>query len=144
MSFRLGNNASNSVRVASTNAIVACPNTGTTNTTGRILIYSGSQPATPETTATGGLLVTINFANPAYGTANTSALADLAGGTAITATVTATGTAGWFRVTDRNNNQCWDGSVGLSGSGADLIFDDTSFVTTGTVTISSLSISSPM
>lgn len=141
MAFRLGI-GTNSPRKKSTDAITGCVNTGSTNTTGRLLIYSGTQPATPETTATGTLLVTINFATTAFAAADSTATAALFGGTAISATVSASGTAGWFRVTDRDNIALFDGSI--STTGADMNFDNITFVSGGTATVNTLTIQSPM
>jgi hypothetical protein len=144
MAFRLGANTNNNIRAAATNAMVSCVNGGTGNPSGQILIYTGTQPATPDTSPSGTLLVTISFANPAYATANASGAADLAGGTAISATVATSGTAGWFRVIDRAGDDLFDGSCGLSSSGADMIFDNVNFVAGGTCTITSLAITTPM
>jgi len=140
MSLRLGN-GTNSPRKKSTDAIVDAVDAGSTNSTGRLLIYTGSQPATPQTTATGTLLATINFAATAFSAADSNASAGLAGG-AISATATASGTAGYFRVTDKDNVAIFDGSVGESGE--DLNFDESSFVEGGTVTVSSFALSTPM
>lgn len=137
MAFRLGVNAQN----AGCNAIVQQVDNGTTNTTGRILVYTGTQPATPATTATGTLLVTINFNNPSFGSA-ASGTSTMVTSPAVSATVATSGTAGWFRVTDRNNNAIFDGSCGTSG--ADMNWDNTAFVAGGTATINSMSITVPM
>jgi len=141
MAFRLGN-GSNSARKACTDALVDAVDVGSTNSSGQLKIYTGTQPATPETSATGTLLVTIPFANPAFGAADANASAGLAGGTAISATVAATGTAGWFRVVDRGNVAIMDGTVGTSDT--DMIFDNVSFVTGGVATVNSFNVSTPM
>lgn len=141
MAFRLGL-GTNSPRKKSTDAIVDSVDVGSTNPTGRLLIYSGTQPATPETTATGTLLVTINFATVAFTAADSTATAGLFGGTAISATVTTSGTAGYFRVTDRDNIALFDGSI--STTGADMNFDNVTFVSGGTATVNTLTIQSPM
>jgi hypothetical protein len=141
MAFRLGN-GSNSARKRACDAIVDSVDLGSTNSTGKLLIYTGSQPATPETTASGTLLVSINFAATAFGSADSTATAGLAGGTAISATVTASGTAGWFRVVDKDEVAILDGAI--STSGADLNFDNVNFVSGGTATINTLTIQAPM
>lgn len=141
MAFRIGDASGNSVRNKSTDAVVDAVDVGTTNSTGRVMIYTGSQPATPETAASGTLLVTINFGNPAF-TSASAGTAGLANGTAIAGTVANTGTAGWYRVIDRDNRPIFDGSVGTSGQ--DMNFDNVSFVAGGTATITTMSISSPM
>jgi hypothetical protein len=140
MAFRLGN-GTNSPRKKSTDAIVDSVDVGSTNANGKLLIYTGSQPATPQTTASGSLLATLDFADPAFGAADSNASAGLAGG-AISATAAASGTAGWFRVVDKDEVALFDGSVGESS--ADLVFDETGFVSGGTVTISSFAISTAM
>lgn len=109
MALRLGVQA----RVAAANAVVDAIDLGSTVTTGRILIYTGTQPATPETTATGTLLVTVPMANPAFGNASNVGQAQLAT-TPISANAVATGNAGWFRVLDRDNRAILDGAVGTS------------------------------
>lgn len=137
MAFRLATATQN----AACDAIVDLIDVGSTNTTGRILIYTGSQPADPQTSATGTLLATINFNNPAFGNASSGAAA-MVTSTAVSATVGTSGTAGWFRVTNRNNVAIFDGSI--STSGADMNFDNTAFVSGGTVTINSMTITVPM
>lgn len=144
MAFRLGSNATNSVRKKSTDAIVDAVDAGTTNTTGSIKLYSGAQPATPETAPSGTLLVAINFANPAFADSDQTGTAGLTGGTAISASVTASGTPGYFRIVDRDGNALMDGSVTATGSGGDLTFDNTTFVSGATATISSFSVATPM
>lgn len=144
MAFRLGN-GTNSVQNRACNAIVQTPDQGATNAAGAINIYTGTQPATPNTAPTGTLLVSIPLNNPSWGAAasGTSALVTT---TAVSATVTTGGTAGWFRVLDRTNNTttggCWDGSCGTSG--ADLNFDNITFIAGGICTIQTMSITVPM
>lgn len=142
MPFRLGAAAGNNVRAKSTDAITGAINFGTTNTTGRLLIYQGTQPVDPQTApGASTLLVTINFANPAFASADSTGTAGLAGG-AISATVSTSGTAQWFRVTDRNNNAVFDGSIGTSGQ--DMNFDNVNFVQGGTATVNTMTIQTPM
>lgn len=137
MAFRLATTTQNNA----CDALVDSLDVGSTNSTGRILIYTGSQPADPQTTATGTLLVTINFNNPAFG-ASSSGTATMVTSPAVSATVGTSGTAGWFRVTNRNNAAVFDGNI--STSGADMNFDNTAFVSGGTATINSMSITVPM
>jgi hypothetical protein len=141
MPVRYGN-GTNSPRKKSTDAIADTVDVGSTNSTGRLLIYEGTQPDTPQDAATGStLLATINFASPAFTSADSNAAVALSGG-AISGTASASGTAQWFRVIDRDNVALIDGSVGESGE--DMNFDETAFVSGGTVTISSLTIATPM
>ena len=138
MSFRLAVNTQNR---ACSNLVGTIDIGGTTTATGIINIYSGSQPATPATTASGTLLVSIPFNNPSFGSP-ASGVATMVTSTAVSATVATSGTAGWFRVVDRAGAAVFDGSVALSG--ADMNFDNTSFVSGGTATISSMTVTEPM
>jgi hypothetical protein len=119
------------------------------DTTGRINLYTGSQPATAATAASGTLLGTLTLASD-------SASAGAAGVCTFN-TVTsdtsadASGTAGWGRVyltgdtvpgsTADSDDKRLDFSVGTSG--ADVNFDTVTFVAGGTIAISSLSITLP-
>jgi hypothetical protein len=107
---------------------------------GTLKIYTGTQPATPATALSGNtLLATLTFSTTAFGASAT--------GTATAATITddtnsATGSAAWFRIADSNALAIADGSVGTSG--ADLNFSGgVSFVSGGTVSISSLTVTVP-
>lgn len=79
----------------------------------KIRVYTGAQPATPETAATGTLLVELTMGSPAFGAAASGVLT----ATAITpAMPTASGTPGWFRIVDSAAvNTLVDGEAGLSG-----------------------------
>src|SRR4051812_43088805 len=111
MAFRLATQAQD----RACNNLVTTIDQGTTNPTGRILIYTGAQPATPQTGATGTLLVTINFNIPSFGESS-SGTATMVTSTSVSATVTNSGMAGWFRVVDRNGDAVFDGSCGTSGA----------------------------
>lgn len=83
---------------------------------GYLRIYSGAQPATPETAASGTLLAELRL--------NTTAFAAAAAGVltanAITSDAAAnnTGTAGWARVLRSDGTTVFhDGACGASGSG---------------------------
>lgn len=79
---------------------------------GKIKVYTGGQPATPETAASGTLLVTMTIG--AIGTISVANRVLTA--SSITAGVAvAAGTAGWFRVMNAAETQVlWDGVVGSS------------------------------
>ena len=65
---------------------------------GTLVIRTGTQPANPQTAATGTTLATLTFSDPAFG----NSAAGVATANAITSdtNVDATGTAGWARVYD--------------------------------------------
>lgn len=90
-----------------------------------IRIYSGSKPSTPETAATGTLLVTIPIAGSFTASAGTLAAADPA-----SASPAASGTAGYFRVLTSGSTAKLDGTVSATGGGGDMQLGSTT-VTTG-------------
>ena len=108
---------------------------------GTIEIRTGSQPANPQAAATGTLLATLTFADPAFG----AAAAGIATANSITSdtNVDATGTAGWFRIYDSDSNAIADGTITVTSGGGDIEFDDVSFVAGGTAAISSLTVTIP-
>ncbi len=77
---------------------------------GVVRIYTGAQPATPATAATGTLLVEIALNDAAYGAPATgAAAADVT--PAPSADAVATGTAGWWRMLDSTGSPVMDGAV---------------------------------
>jgi hypothetical protein len=162
MAFRLATTAQN----AACDAIVDLIDSGSTVAAGSIVIFSSpttpAQPANPQTAAqsTDVPLVRIVFNNPAFGSSS-SGTASLVVSPAVTATVLNTGTAYWFRVYNRSyagnttgsnvvsggfsvTGAVFDGLITATGGGGDMTFDNTSFVASGTATISSMSITVPM
>jgi hypothetical protein len=105
---------------------------------GTIKIYTGSSPG-PGSAATGTLLATLTFSDPAFGAASSGT----ATASAITSDTSAddTGTAGYARVEDSDGNDIMDLTVGTSG--ADLNLDSVSIVAGGTVSVSSCTITMP-
>lgn len=128
-------------RNAAGNAIVNLVDAGSTYPNGYFEIRTGTKPATPQDGASGTLLATLSFSFPAFGSfASGSATAN-----AISpdTNVDATGTAGWFRVYDRNGNAVFDGTVTITGGGGDIEFDNVNFIAAGTVQITSMTITMP-
>lgn len=89
-----------------------------------IRVYDGVRPVTGGTITNLLAEVTLSstpFQAPVNGVLTANAISpDLS--------TQATGVATWYRLFDGNVAAVLDGSVGLSGSGADLIVDDTSIV----------------
>lgn len=106
---------SNAARSAAADAIAALVDAGAA--AGKLKIYSGSQPAGPDTAAAGTLLATVTLASTAFGSAS-SGVATLADPDAVTGV--AAGTAAWFRIEDSDGNGVIDGSVGTSGADLNL------------------------
>lgn len=107
---------------------------------GTMQIRSGTRPATPATTATGTLLATVTFADPAFGAASTGVktVADPAPVTAA-----ATGTASWCRLLDSNAVAVLDGDVTATGGGGDVTLASTSIASGQTVDITGGTITMP-
>lgn len=128
-----------SARNAAADAVVDLLDAG--SGAGYIEIRTGTQPATPATTASGTLLATLTLSDPAFGAASS--------GTATASAITgdssadATGTAGWFRAYDSTSAAVIDGSVTATGGGGDMTLSSTSIVAGGTVDITSWTVTMP-
>jgi hypothetical protein len=107
---------------------------------GTIKIYTGSQPATADSAATGTLLATFTLGSPGFGAASAGVIT--LSGTPLTVAAAATGTAGWFRMWKSDGTTAvLDGSVGTSGNQINL---NTTSITSGVnVTITSGTITMP-
>jgi hypothetical protein len=102
-------------------------------TSGKIRIYSGTQPAT------GGTATTLLAEDALSATSAPAASGQVLTLNAITTSnAVATGTATWFRILTSANVPVIDGTVGTSG--ADLNLNTTSIVSGGPVAISSFTI----
>lgn len=108
---------------------------------GTLKVYTGSKPATVATGATGTLLATFTLADPSAAAA-AAGVATWDFSPTITATVAATGTAGWFRVADSTGAAVFDGTVGTSG--ADLIFSAVAWTSGGTVELTGGTTTEPL
>lgn len=125
---------------ASAAAAVLRPDAGPA--AGRLRIYSGTQPATSDTAASGTLLAELTLSDPAFG-APSNGVCTAAAITGDTS-ADATGTAGWFRVVDSTGAACWDGSVTATGGGGDLTLSSTSIIQGGTVNVTALNYTQPL
>lgn len=124
-------------RNAACNGIVDLADAG--GGAGTIKVYTGSSPG-PNTAVTGTLLATFTLAATAFGNASTGT-ATLAS-TPRSTTGAAAGTAGYFRMADSTGAAIMDGTVGATGSGADLELNTTTVsvglaldITSGTITV---------
>lgn len=108
---------------------------------GTLKVYTGAKPATVATAASGTLLATFTFADPALAAAVAGvATADF--DPDLSATVAADGDAGWFRIADSAGVAHIDGTCGTSG--ADLNFSGGVAWTTGaTVNLGSGTVTMP-
>lgn len=129
-----------SARNAAVNAVVALLDAGTGP--GTLQIRTGSKPATPDTAATGTLLGTLTFSDPAFGAASSGVAT---AGTITSDTIAdASGTAGYFRALDSTGAAVFDGTIGLAASGADLIMDSVTIVAGGVIAITSFTYTQPV
>jgi hypothetical protein len=102
-----------------------------------VRIYTGSQPATPATAATGTLLVEIPLNDPAGGSPATGVITvDV--DPEPTADASNTGTAGWFRILDSDGVAHIDGAIG-----AEMTLASTSITSGTAVTITGGTITQP-
>lgn len=136
MTIHLAAPVANSMATTITTAIDAGTGPGT------IKVYTGAMPATPETAASGTLLATFTLVDPSLESSASGGVATLDFNPDITASVVASGTAGWFRIADSAGNPVLDGSVGTSGQ--DMNFTSTSWVSGGTVTLTTGTVTVPL
>lgn len=108
----------------------------------KILLKDGTPPANANAAMTGNTLATFTLSNPAFqSVTNGSMVLDVT--PALTVAASASGTATYFRITLNNGTtSVLQGTVGISGSGADLIVNTTTItngvnvtITSGTVTV---------
>lgn len=103
-------------------------------------IRTGSRPTNLTDTASGTLLVTFTYGNPAFGassggSATSNAIAN--------ATAVGTGDAGWFRDKTSGGATLADGIITASGGGGDATMDNVSIVSGQTITVSAILHSQP-
>ena len=90
---------------------------------GALKVYTATAPD-PDAAATGTLLINWALPVPAFGAASDDGTNATATANAVTAVNAAdTGTAGYFRVENNAGTSLWQGTVGTSGSGADIELD---------------------
>lgn len=104
-----------------------------------IKFYTGTKPAGPDTAITSQtLLGTLTCSDPA---GSVSGRVLTFGAITNDTAADADGTAAWARLLDSDGVAVLDVSVGLSGSGADIIMNNTTFVSgVGPISITSLTV----
>jgi hypothetical protein len=107
---------------------------------GTVKIYTGSQPADPNSAASGTLLATITIPTPAFGAA-VAGVVTLAGVWSVNASVT--GTAGYARVATSDGLKWFDVIVSDIPGGNNLLISDLDIVATNLVQVTSLTITVP-
>lgn len=107
---------------------------------GTLEIYTGTQPADPNSAPSGTLLCTITLPNPAFGAASVGVIAK-AGTWSDTAVDT--GTAGWARFISASTNETFDVVVTEDPDDNDLLINEADITLGNTVTVVSLTITVP-
>lgn len=109
---------------------------------GYVEIRTGAQPATANTAASGSVLATITYSDPAFGASSAgTATADIT--PALTVAASGTGTAGWFRVYESGGTGIYDGAITVTGGGGDMTVNTTSLVATVNFTITAQTVTMP-
>lgn len=105
-----------------------------------IEVYTGTQPATPNSAPTGTLLATFTCADPAWG-ASAAGVKTLDAAPDLTTTTVDPGTPGWARMLDSNGEEIMDGTVGTTGT--DFITSSSPWADAQTVNLTSGTVSIP-
>lgn len=114
----------------------------TIGTSAKVRIYTGAQPATCATAASGTLLV--EWALGSDWAAGASGGVKAFNSTPVAGTATGTGTAGHYRIVDSAGTTCHEqGAVTATGGGGDVTIDNTSIVAGQTVNINSWTVTEP-
>jgi|WetSurMetagenome_2_1015567.scaffolds.fasta_scaffold10605_5 hypothetical protein len=107
-----------------------------------IRLYSGSQPASANSAPSGSLLATITCADPAFDSVS-AGVATFDTTPALSTSAAGDGDIGWFRMITSDGDTVIDGSVGVSGSGADLIVNSVTTTVGLSVSVTAGSITMP-
>ena len=107
---------------------------------GTLEIYTGTQPADPDSAPTGTLLCTITIPNPAF-VAAVAGVISKSGTWADTAVDT--GVAGWARFISASTNETFDVVVTEDPDDNDLLINSVDITLGNTVTVVSLTITIP-
>lgn len=136
MATRLSTNGRNAV----SNSIIALVDADVG--AGTIQVRTGAQPATGDTPATGTLLATLTLADPSAGAA-VAGVATFDTTPTLTATIVATGTAGWFRVFDFSGDAVFDGAITATGGGGEMELATVSLTSGATLEITAGTLTAP-
>lgn len=125
---------SNTVKDARLNAIETAIGTGAV-----VKIRTGAPPSAISDADSGTTLATLTL--PSDWMAAASGGSKAKSGTWEDSSADATGTAGHFRIYASDGTTAgWQGTVGVSGSGADMIVDSTSFTAGQSFTVTSFTL----
>lgn len=113
-----------------------------TGATAKLRLYSGPAPANAAAASTGTMLVEITLPADYFNNASGGTKTKLGTWTGQGTVAAGTGTnAGYFRLFDNAGTTChMQGTVGVTGSGADMTLDNTSIATNQVVNVNTFSI----
>lgn len=128
---------------AKCDAVVDQVDLGSSEANGKLLIFTGTQPATPDDPPGSGdtLLAEIDLQDPAFDDADGGAAAALGGPFATTGL--ANGQAGWGRIVDKDGNGVIDGACSGQGGNGQIQLDNTNIAIGQTVTVNSITYTEP-
>jgi hypothetical protein len=104
---------------------------------GTLQIRTGSQPADPNSAASGTLLCTISLPATAFGTASAGAVGKTGTWQGV---ASASGTAGWGRLISSDGTKTMDVSI---GAGQDCTIDYVDITIGSTITVNTLTLTVP-
>lgn len=104
---------------------------------GKIYFYDGTKPSTGAAVTTQTLLATCTLSDPS---AAAAAAGVLTYSSVTDGTIVADSTVTWFRIVDSDDTHVMDGTVGVTGSGADIEFGSTTWLTDGVASVTSLTL----
>lgn len=108
----------------------------------KVQVWTGSVPANCATASSGTKLV--EYALASDWAANASAGSKAFNGLPVAGTASATGTAGYYRITDSAGTTCHEqGTVTATGGGGDMTIDNTSITSGQTVNITGFTKTAP-
>lgn len=132
---------STAARNAAGASIISILDSGSATSNGYIEIRTGTKPTSPQLSATGTLLATLNLSDPSFGSfSNGSASANPI---SSDVNIDNNGVAGWFRFYNKDNAGVFDGVITVTGGGGDIEFDSVNFLKGGTVEIVALTVTMP-
>ena len=136
----------NAAAIEANDAVTALIDVGSADVTGDIKIYDSSVPADADAALGGAtLLAELDMTDPAFGAAGDDTPGAIATAASITddSSADATGTATFFRVTNRDNLAVIQGSVTATGGGGDMELNTVSIVASAVVSISAFTFFTP-
>jgi hypothetical protein len=136
----MANKLADGAQVAACDAIVDSVESGTTNATGLLRFFTGTQNADANIPATGACCDCV-LSNPAAGSSDADGLATFSPITS--GFVTLTGTIQSFAILNLDETTVFTGSVTAIGGGGDLEINDVDVLSGGVISVSAMTYQVP-